>query len=156
MTPAYIQEAGSLPEALERLRRYITDVPASFSTLSESDLKQHDPGKWSKKEILGHLIDSALHNLKRFTEAQFSDDTYLVVSYNQNQLVLANQYQTRPLAHLLHLWSSLNTQILYVAESISEPIRAQAITFGSSAQTYTLGWLIEDYVAHLEHHLKSL
>ena len=124
---------------------------------SEAELTEKDTGKWSRKEILGHLIDSAINNLKRFTDAQFTDEPYSVQSYNQNQLVVVNRYQYLPVEHLLALWSSLNTQILFVAEAMPADELTKSIQFQQSdVQTHTLGWLIEDYVAHLEHHLKTL
>ena len=124
---------------------------------SEAELTEKDTGKWSRKEILGHLIDSAINNLKRFTDAQFTDEPFSVQSYNQNQLVVVNRYQYLPVEHLLALWSSLNTQILFVAEAMPTDELTKSIQFQQSdVQTHTLGWLIEDYVAHLEHHLKTL
>ena len=55
--------------------------------------RKSSPEKWSKKEILGHLIDSAVNNLQRFTEIQFQDKPYPIQKYDQDQLVIANDYQ---------------------------------------------------------------
>ncbi|MVM32696.1 DinB family protein [Spirosoma sp. HMF4905] len=151
-----------LTDALTRLRNHIDEVPSRLVNFSEPELTDHLPGKWSRKEILGHLIDSAINNLKRFTDAQSAEGSYLIQSYNQNKLVVVNQYQKLPLAHLLTLWSSLNRQILAVAEAIptdtlNRSIQiSQAIQPADVRQLHTLGWLIEDYVIHLEHHLKTL
>ena len=112
------QSTNSITGALDRLRSHIEEVPVALSLLSDMQLTQRLPGKWSRKEILGHLIDSALNNLKRFTDAQFADGQYRIQSYNQDKLVRVNQYHTLPLAHLLLLWQSLNRQILYVTEAI--------------------------------------
>lgn len=121
------------------------------------ELTQKSPDKWSRQEILGHLIDSALNNLKRFTEAQFASAPYSVQPYDQNQLVVVNRYQDLPLNHLLTLWQSLNSQIVYVAETIPPETLSQPIYLGSSSPANcTLQWLIDDYVNHLEHHLKTL
>lgn len=142
---------------LDRLQNHITEVPARLSGLSEQELIQHTPGKWSRKEVLGHLIDSAINNLKRFTEASFADEPYLVHGYNQDALVVANQYQTLPLSHLSTLWSSLNQQIYYVADALTPEQLAQPIRFEQADKpVQTLQWLIDDYVIHLEHHLKTL
>ncbi len=155
---AYAQPTGSITDARHRLQQHIEQVPGRLSALSETELTQQVPGKWSRKEILGHLIDSALNNLKRFTDAQFVDGVYQIQGYNQINLVVANRYQELPLSYLLTLWSVLNTQILYVTETIPAETLARPVQFGTAepAEQQTLGWLIEDYVAHLEHHLQTL
>lgn len=141
--------------ALDRLRSHIEEIPAGLALRSATELTQKAPGKWSRKEILGHLIDSAINNLKRFTDAQFADGPYQVQPYKQDQLVIANHYQALPKEHLLSLWQSLNRQILYVAEAMSAETLSRPIYLSDSTE-HTLGWLIDDYVAHLEHHLKTL
>ncbi|GAB3495427.1 hypothetical protein GCM10027341_12790 [Spirosoma knui] len=157
MWTAYAQPTGSITNALSRLRNHLAQVPERIARFSETELTQQPPGKWSKKEILGHLIDSALNNLKRFTDAQVADGQYTIQSYNQHQLVIVNQYQRLPVAHLLTLWASLNTQILYVTEALPPDLLTKPIQpKQADGQQLTLGWLIEDYVAHLEHHLKTL
>ena len=154
---AYAQPTGSIALALDRLRNHIGQVPERVNTFSEADLTQHAPGKWSRREILGHLIDSALNNLKRFTDAPLSDGPYVLQGYRQDDLVRANRYQQLPLAHLLTLWSSLNAQIVYVTEALPIDTLSKLIRFSQlDVPDRTLGWLVEDYVAHLEHHLKSL
>ncbi|MBV9988227.1 MAG: DinB family protein, partial [Chitinophagaceae bacterium] len=119
--------------------------------------KQPAPGKWSRKQLLGHLVDSAINNLKRFTDAQIQEQPYTVISYKQNELVALNNYQELPLAHLLQLWQSLNRQIIYVCRLIPEqklmhPVDPQYEKTG----TQTLAWLICDYVAHMQHHVKQM
>lgn len=144
-------------DALNRLRTHIDQIPTHLGSLSDTQLMYRMPGKWSRKEILGHLIDSAINNLKRFTDAQFADGSYVVQPYNQNELVRVNQYQNVPMNHLLELWQSLNRQIVYVVETIPEDGLAQTIQLGQfHAEHKTLGWLINDYVDHLEHHLASM
>ncbi|WP_461053647.1 DinB family protein [Spirosoma arcticum] len=154
---AYAQPTGSITNALDRLRNHIAQVPERVNALSDADMTQRVPGKWSRKEILGHLIDSALNNLKRFTDAPLADRPYLLQGYQQDDLVEVNRYQQLPLAHLLTLWSSLNVQIVYVTEALPVDSLSKQIRFSQSdVPDRTLGWLIEDYVAHLEHHLKTL
>ncbi|GAB4043823.1 DinB family protein [Spirosoma jeollabukense] len=152
-----MQSTSSVSDVLTRLRAHIEQVPVRLRALSEAELTQQAPDKWSRKEIVGHLIDSAINNLKRFTDAQFANGTYQLQPYNQNQLVRVNHYQALPMDHLLSLWTSLNTQILYVAEAIPADTLTHLIQLGQPAsETRTLAWLIEDYVVHLEHHIKTV
>jgi uncharacterized damage-inducible protein DinB len=135
------------------LKKHIQEVPEHFKQLSpEIMLQKQASGKWSKQEILGHLIDSAINNLKRFTDAQYFPQPYTVIRYNQDELVVINRYQQLPLEHLLQLWSVLNKQVLYVAKSIpAEKLSYTIIT--TSGESKTLEWLVIDYVEHMEHHL---
>ena len=150
----FFAEEVNVEKAMKRLADHIQQTQVLFDTFSaEQLLKKPAPGKWSKQEILGHLIDSAIHNLKRFTEIQFLPQPYKVISYRQNELVEVNAYQHLPLAHLLILWNSLNQQIIHVVGHIpSEKLSYTVDPQYDNKELKTLGWIICDYVAHLEHH----
>jgi hypothetical protein len=160
MMPAtgYAQGEVNVPEALHRLEGYISEFPVLYQKFSSKELLQKQvAGKWSRQEILGHLIDSAINNLKRFTEAQFLPQPYVITPYQQNELVIVNNYQYLPTEHLLQLWQSLNRQILYVVEDTPKEILSRAIdTKNDNGETKTLSWIIVEYVTHLEHHLKQI
>jgi hypothetical protein len=153
----YTPQEATLPDALAWLAEQIEVIPVHLLALSEDELLMQQPGKWSKKQVLGHLIDSARYNLERFTEAAFMPAPYRFGSYRQHELVVANQYQTVPLSHLLLLWQSLNQQIVYVAQNLTpEQLDCQMIHENSPTESFTLSWLILDYVGHLDHHRKTL
>lgn len=144
--------------SMDKLENHLESFPVNMKKLSSEELlSKPAQGKWSKKEILGHLIDSAINNLKRFTEVQYSSLPYRIVQYHQVDLVLINDYQNLPLEHLLGLWQSLNRQIVYVVRNIDD----EKLNYGvdpqyENAELKTLSWIIVDYVAHLEHHLKQI
>ena len=148
----------NLQTAILQLEKHIQEVLEQIKQFSaETVLQKPAPGKWSKQEILGHLIDSAINNLKRFTEIQFLPQPYQVVSYQQDDLVKVNHYQDIPLVHLLGLWKSLNQQILYVAKNIPpEKLSYKVDPKYDNRELKTLGWIIADYVAHMEHHFRQL
>ena len=103
------------------------------------------------------MVDSALNNLKRFTEIQFLPQPYIVNAYNQNELVDVNNYQNMPLDHLLDLWQALNRQIIFVVNGI--PFKKLNYAVDPQYEKHelkTLGWIIGDYVAHIEHHFKQI
>jgi hypothetical protein len=147
-----------IEDSMRRLNEYLKSIPAAFKNfLSEELLHKPSPGKWSRQEILGHLIDSAINNLKRFTEIQFLPQPYIVISYQQNELVNVNHYQQLPLDHLLNLWATLNQQIIYVVKSIPQEKLDYAVNPQyDNNEMKTLGWIICDYVSHMEHHMRQV
>jgi hypothetical protein len=150
-------QTTAVQAAMKRLDDHIQQMAGLFEKFSADELiYKSTPGKWSRIEILGHLIDSAINNLKRFTEIQFLPQPYKVIPYRQDDLVAVNQYQHLPVAHLLHLWSALNRQIIYAVKNIPGDRFSYVIEPYDSNEMKTLGWLICDYVDHMEHHLKQL
>ena len=154
----YVKDKIDTSAAMKQLETYIESFPIKLKEFSSEELlKRSAPGKWSTQEILGHLIDSAVNNLKRFTETQFLSQPYTVISYMQNELVIVNDYQNLPLQHLLDLWQVLNRQIVLVVrnipiEKLDYPVDPQY----ESREMKTLSWIICDYVAHMEHHFRQI
>lgn len=154
----YGQESIDITAAMQQLEIHIETFPGKMKQLANEELlKRPAPGKWSKQEILGHLIDSAINNLKRFTEIQFLPQPYTVISYQQNELVIVNDYQNLQLQQLLDLYQALNRQIVSVVrnipvEKLDYPVDPQY----ESKELKTLSWIICDYVAHMEHHFRQI
>jgi hypothetical protein len=71
--------------------------------------------------------------------------------------VIVNHYQQLPLEHLLQLWQSLNRQVIYVVKEIpADKLAYKVDPQYDNHEMKTLGWIICDYVAHMEHHIKQL
>ena len=113
------------------------------------------------KEIIGHLIDSAANNHRRFVEGQFQD-TLTFPGYAQDAWVRSQDYQAASWPSLVALWAGYNDHLMHVVRSIPPAILQQARTHNFDelgwrpfprSQPATLQYLIEDYVAHLEHHV---
>lgn len=124
-------------------------------TIQNEILDAKNPGKWSKKEILGHLIDSAIHNLVRFTEINYSEKPYRHRPYNQIELVNLNQYQKTDIKELTQLWFSINNQIVRIMKSVDENALDYKIIL-SDESVIDLRFLMTDYVEHLEHHINQI
>jgi hypothetical protein len=141
---------------IKRLKQDIELVEKLFSTNSIINFEEKStPLVWSKKEILGHLIDSALNNLQRYTEIQFSEKPYIVKSYNPDALVIANNYQNKDKDALFQLWLQLNKQLVFIIQNLSaDTLKLQLIL--PNQETKDLKFLISDYIDHLEHHLNQL
>ena len=157
-TAGYHQGKINIPQAMQSLEKLIESMPGMLRRLNDDELHNRPaPGKWSKQEIFGHLADSALNNLKRFTEIQFLPQPYKIISYQQNELVQVNHYHDLPLDHLIQLWQLLNRQIIYVVNKISsEKLEFKVDPQYANREMKTLGWVIEDYVAHMDHHFRQI
>jgi hypothetical protein len=122
-------------------------------------------GKWSPKEIVGHLIDSASNNHQRFVRAQFTDDL-VFAGYEQEGWVRAQNYQSEDWAELVQLWKLYNQHILHVMSLVPEETRMKlrhkhnlhqiASENLSENEPVTLDWFMRDYVDHMKKHLKQI
>lgn len=110
------------------------------------------PDKWSKKEIIGHLIDSATNNHQRFVRGQFENKPQIV--YDQNNWNVYNFYQQIDKNQIIDFWVIYNKQLLELIKRIP-PENLQLECFVGE-KSLTLEFLITDYVDHLEHHLKQV
>jgi len=146
----------TIEQVIIDITAHINNIPFRYSEIPlEELLERPAPGKWSKKEILGHLIDSAINNLKRFVDVQSQPQPYTILRYMQDSLVAINRYQDLPLDHMLLLWKTLNQQIVYVISAIpAEKFPYKVITPAGDHQT--LEWLVIDYIEHMDHHWKQV
>ncbi len=127
--------------------------------------KPRKAGAWSRKQILGHLIDSAGVNLRRIVEAQISG-SLVFTGYDQERWVELQGYQGAQWEELVTLWVALNMHLCTIVERIPVSVLDEAHekhSYGSTAfrplasgRPGTLGYLIEDYFAHLKYHLDQI
>jgi DinB family protein len=145
-----------MTETNQRLEHLVRTGLDYFSRSSQSEMShKHSPEKWSKKEILGHLIDSGINNLQRFTEIRYEAKPYKIRKYKQDELVKANNYQEAELDELTELWAALNRRIMKVMENQIEQTLNDAIELPDGSFS-DLRFLMIDYVDHLEYHLKQV
>lgn len=151
-----MSDQTTINDLVANLRRVMEQVEGVVSrTPRETFERKVDPKKWSKKEILGHLIDSGVNNLQRFTECQFKTLPYVIRRYDQDALVLANKYQQSDVSEVLDCWKAINVRIAAVVGSMTPSMLVNAIVLPDGT-TSDLGFLIKDYVDHMEHHLRQL
>ncbi|MEZ4701036.1 MAG: DinB family protein [Rhodothermales bacterium] len=112
------------------------------------------PEKWSIAEILGHLLDSAVNNHHRFIRAQ-QDDPLVFPRYEQDFWVEAQDFPGRPWGELVALWRLYNHHLAHVMRRVPADRLGVECRIGPY-EPVTLGYLIEDYLTHLEHHLRQI
>ena len=140
---------------ISRLKAILDSIGSSSQDWQgpEFSLKK-DPNKWSKKEILGHLVDSGIANLDRFNKIQFSPEPLSIVPYPQDDLVKSNNYQEKEVNDILNMFLSINTQIVFLFESKLMHISSKRVLINEEESD--LDFLCRDYVDHMLHHLKQL
>jgi hypothetical protein len=116
--------------------------------------KKPAPGKWSNKEILGHLIDSAANNHQRFVRLELGASIDLP-GYDGDEWVRLQRYQARPWLEIIDLWVNYNTQLASVIHHVdSSSLRhVWNMPDGKNAD---LEFIMRDYVVHLRHHLEQI
>ena len=139
----------------DRLARILAATPLRLADVSDADASQPTaPGHWSKKQILGHLIDSASNNHQRFVRAQLAA-SYEGPSYEQESWVASQNYATESWPDLLNLWLLYNRHLLHIIRTVPEAALPVPCTIGASAPV-PLGEVMSSYVDHMEHHLAQI
>lgn len=126
-------------------------TPALYAIAADKMTYKSSPAKWSKKEIIGHLTDSAQNNIRRFIVAQYEETPTIV--YNQDKWVALSGYQEYDTSSLITLWHALNKHIVAILKNVT-PEMAQRNC--RTQELHTIEWLAEDYIKHLQHHLHQV
>ena len=142
-------------ETCERLARILGEIPARLVQIPEDAAGvRPSPGRWCKKEILGHLIDSAANNHQRFVRGQLAP-ALEIPSYEQDDWVTAQGYAAEPWPDVLNLWLLYNRHILHILRRLPEGALANPCTIGDDPAV-PLAEVASSYVDHLEHHLDQI
>ena len=145
------QDTSSEVIAVE-LDRIIDQHLSALQFIPEETFRHKpSPNKWSKKEILGHLVDSAQSNIRRFIVAQYEEQPKIV--YNQDQWVSITNYQQYNLPDLISLWYLVNKHICHLLKNISPEMANRQI---QTEKLHTVQWIAQDYIKHLLHHLHQV
>jgi hypothetical protein len=126
-------------------------IAALHAILKEKMIYKPSPSKWSKKEIIGHMVDSAQNNIRRFIVAQYDDTPHIV--YRQDDWVALSNYQNYEMTDLVNLWYLLNKHVVVVLKNLKPEMLQRTC---QTENTHTIEWLAQDYVRHLNHHLHQV
>lgn len=149
---------------VEELRQAVDDATPKLLALGAKSAVRSAPGKWSPREIIGHLIDSASNNHQRFVRGQLQDDL-VFAGYAQDDWVRIGQYADAPWEELVTLWRTFNLQLARVMEGTPQEMRRRPRdrhTLGEigvplpPGEVACLDHIMSDYVVHLNHHLAQI
>jgi hypothetical protein len=141
------EQAQHLIAIVERAAPLLAILSDAAAAAPRSD------GHWSAKQIVGHLIDSAGNNLQRIVRLQLQDSLTLP-GYEQDGWVRVQHYQQRTWSEILALWSALNRHLAHTIRHLDKD--ALARTWQLEGERISLAFIIEDYSAHLQHHLRQM
>jgi hypothetical protein len=155
-----------VPDYVADLRGTVERAAAALLAIpEEASARRPAPGKWSPREIVGHLIDSAGTNHQRFVRAQLQDDL-VFPGYDQDAWVRVQDYQGEEWRALVELWRALNLHLARVMALTPAATRLRvhvrhnlhriAWQTVPEDRPATLDYFMRDYVGHLKHHLRQI
>lgn len=158
--------ASDSPPFARRLRAVVDAAEPQLLALDEPRLSRpRAGGKWSPREELGHLVDSASNNHQRFVRAMFQDDL-VFAGYAQDAWVAAQDYRHAPWPEVVTLWAAFNRHLARLMACVPaaerERPRARHNLHEIAWRTVppdrpaTLAYFMADYIGHLEHHLRNI
>jgi hypothetical protein len=137
------------------LKELVDTEPSKLAQLSDSTAaRKPSPEKWSPKEELGHLLDSAANNHQRIVRTLFEEHPAMP-GYEQQRWVQLHLYRQRDWHELIDTWTALNRQLLVAAENVGDSEWTRTCTIANS-EPLTLSFVLEDYVEHMRHHLAHI
>jgi hypothetical protein len=132
----------------------LTEAASKLKSISpEQAALARAAGKWTRKEILGHLIDSAANNHQRFVRVPLQAGVSLP-GYQQTEWVNAQSYRDYDWQQLVSFWHFYNLHLLHVVKHI--PNESLKNTFSLNSETLELEFVITDYLRHMKHHLTQI
>ena len=145
----------SFTAAAHELERVLTASRFDLAAITDLDsMLPHAPGKWSRKEIIGHLIDSASNNHQRFVRgAETRGGRFL--TYDQEFCVRLQRPNDVPWPVLVDLWVNYNRYLAHVIASLPPESAGFSMKVGENPVVDLL-WIAVDYVEHLKHHMNQV
>ena len=139
----------------KQLNEVVRKFEPKLSLMNEDGLGvKPSPNEWSKKEIIGHLIDSAANNHQRFVRAvsQVADQ---FPPYDQDQWVRIQRYNGIPWRTLVAFWVAYNHHLSHVIECIPRTAESSPCSIGKE-EPVPLEYVVKDYLRHLCHHMEDI
>jgi len=111
-------------------------------------------GGWTRKQIVGHMLDSATNNRQRVVRASIHG-SFTGPDYAQAAWVAAHGYAELPWTTLLHWWEVEHEILAAAVDHVPEGQLDVICKIGENAPV-TLRFVIEDYFRHQRWHLAQL
>ncbi len=132
-------------EAAEPRLRAISELESAKPILA---------GGWSRKQVVGHLVDSASNNHQRFVRAALQTSLDFP-AYDQAGNARVQAFQEAGWSLLVSLWADYNRYLAHVIAHLP-PSKLDTVCHIGSGSPVTLEFLATDYLSHLVHHLAQI
>jgi len=145
-----------MQEVIKKLETLLDEYTGMLHGIPEDEFSfKLSAVKWSKKEILGHLVDSAQNNIQRFVRVQYEKAPHII--YNQDVWVVVQYYKNYHSKALITLWGLLNKHICIIITHTSVEAYTRLCGTGRGKERlYALEFVAKDYIAHPIHHLNQI
>ena len=144
-----------MKEIADEIRTIVASSVGTLSSMQPDEVSfKASPDKWSKKEILGHLIDSAANNHHRFVRAGYSAAADFP-PYSQNDWVRIQKYNESEWTDLIALWSAYNLHLCNIIDRLPGEAFSAPCNIGKE-EPVSLEFVIKDYLRHLRHHMEVI
>lgn len=154
---------SSLSEQLQKIIEESIDPLGKISESKWSHKKSET--SWSKKQILGHMIDSCYNNHGRFLRAE-ANNSLIFDAYDQDKWVELNNYEERDADEIIDTFILAHLHLVNLIENISESVlnrktaehnfHERSMRKVNKGDELSLSFMIEDYIFHLKHHMKQV
>ena len=144
-----------MKEVAKELKSIISSVEPQLRQLNPDEMAiKQTSDEWSKKEILGHLIDSATNSHQRIVRELYNVADQFP-PYDQTKWVQVQRYNDIPWPELINFWKIYNDHLSRLIENIPQKAHTGLCNIGQE-EPVSLKFVVTDYIRHLQHHLNDL
>jgi hypothetical protein len=155
--PFYAGYVAAIPEGqdvLELLNRQLTEVTALAGTVPpDRETFRYAPGKWSLREVFGHLQDAErVIGYRAFCISR--DESTPMPGFDEQLFVARSDYDARPLASIVREWGTARASNLDVLRHFdAQTWNRSGIANALPVSVRALAWIL---AGHVEHHRRVL
>ncbi|HEV8396976.1 MAG TPA: DinB family protein [Vicinamibacterales bacterium] len=157
MSPYSHEKSSYDPAAIAAdLHAALTEGLALFAGIDEALSRERaQPDGWCAREIVGHLIDSACNNHRRWIVGQ-TPGLAKFDGYEQNEWVSRQRYVDESWSDVVALWAAYNRHLRHVISGTPAENLRMSATASDGGGPVKVGFLMQDYVGHIRHHLEQV
>jgi hypothetical protein len=136
-------------DVLQILQQQVTDFTDFINSLSDIGDHAYAPGKWTIKELIGHIIDTERILVYRLT-AFARGEKQALPGFDEDEYVAGARFSERSLLSLSQEFALLRQANLYLIRSLND--RELAASGIASDRKITVRAIVYVIAGHISHH----